>query len=210
VSARKPKTNLARKLDIAQIALIVIGFLIGAGAARLSLAPVIGVGVAIAGLGVLVGGLGDVLTRSVNYADYDFNRDNRFIPFQSYRGVPAVLFGVFWVMLGALAVAGGLAYAAGVARPALELLRAHPSVPLLGIGLPLFFYGSATLMGPTETSPRRSFGLFLVSLPERLGGLFLVVVGVAAIAAGCAEIVAPGTLARLLGSLRSLLPQVPR
>jgi hypothetical protein len=209
MASKRMAGSFAKKLGLYQVILVVLGALVAYGAVRLRLSPLVGAGVAVAGLGVLVGGLGNVLARSVGYSDSGLERGNQLIGYESHRGLTAVLAGAFWMMLGGLAVVGGAAHALGLGSSIERFLTGHPGIALLAIGLPVATYGIVSVLGTTEAAPRRSFGRFLMSLPERLVGVVLLVGGLAAVAAGGLDLLAPGTFEGLRESLRDLAPPRP-
>jgi hypothetical protein len=120
--------------------------------------------------------------------------------------LPVVLAGVLWMILGGLVFAADRAYAFGLGGPPLRWLRDHPEVVLPAIGLPMAIHGLVALIGTTESASSRSFGRLLMSVPERLVGLLLLIVGVAAVAAGGLDILGPPTVDQPADPLRGVRP----
>jgi hypothetical protein len=112
--------------------------------------------------------------------------------------------------LGILVIVGGLVYALGQGEALLTYMKDHPGLALVGIGLLMVPYGLVSLVGPIEASPRRSVGRFLSSLPSRVVGLVLIILGLVAIAAGALELLAPQRFDQILEQLGQLLPHMPR
>ena len=198
------------KLGLFQVILVASGILLAAGASLLSLSPVIGIGVAIAGLGIMMGGVSDVLTRWASLSDSSLESASPSYQYESYRGLVAVASGVFRVLLQGLIVVEGLAYTLGLEKHLLTYLKELPGIVLLGAGLPMTAYGLLSVIETTQPAPHRSPGRFLLSVPERLVGIVLFVLGIAAIAAGGLEVLDPRTFDRLLHQLTQTLRQLSR
>jgi hypothetical protein len=202
--------GLGNRLGLFQVILVASGILLAVGASLLSLSPVIGIGVTIAGLGIMVGGVSDVLTRWASLSDSGLESASPFYQYESYRGLMAVASGVFRVLLQGLIVVEGLAYTLGLEKQLLTYLKELPGIVLLGAGLLMTAYGLISVIETTESAPHRSPGRFLLSVPEYLVGIVLFVLGIAAITAGGLEVLAPRTFDRLLHQLTQILRQLQR
>jgi hypothetical protein len=192
-------------LGILQWVLIGLGVVLGYAGSRFHLPALIGIGVTVAGLGITAGGAEDMITRNVSLSYHE--EGGRY---QTYHGLSAVLLGVMWVVVGLALVVGGLAYTLGAGEWLLGNLRAHPGPALVLGGLAMLAYGGSEALGAREDRLSASFLNFLGSVPARIFGLILVVVGLVAIGAGTLELVAPQVFDALLAGLREvLLPRIP-
>lgn len=153
-------------------------------AQRVTLPPVFWYGMAIlGGLAVVALGVDDIRTRRSAYL-YDEGARS-----QTYYGLSAMLWGVFWVLVGGGMVVGALVLWMGLGQPLLDWLRLRPGPALILAGLMLVLYGLPSFLGAVEE--RGSAGVLLASLPGRLFNLALVAAGLAAIGLGVWELVAP-------------------
>jgi uncharacterized membrane protein len=121
-----------------------------------------------------------------------------------FEGSAAVLLGVVLVILGLGLAVAGVAFVLGAEHRLLAHLLARPGLPLVAIGTASCAGGGARLLGAREW--RGSLRRFLASLPERIGGVFLLLLGLVALAVGAFELIAPaafdGAIDALLEPLR--------
>jgi hypothetical protein len=196
---------VAKKLGTLQWILIGLGTAIGYAGWRFGWPAVIGLGVALAGLGVAAGGVEDMLNREVSLSYHE--EGGRY---QTYSGASAVLMGVMWVLVGLAMVIGGLAAMVGLGGWLWSNLRAHPGPALVLAGMAMIAYGGSEALGARENRLSASFLNFLGSVPARIFGVILVVVGLLALGAGTLELIAPQAFDALLAYLKeTLLPRMP-
>jgi hypothetical protein len=196
---------LAKKLGTLQWILIGLGVALGYAGWRFEWPAVIGLGVALAGLGVAAGGVEDMLNREVSLS-VQAERSR----VQTYSGASAVLMGVMWVLVGLAMVIGGLAYAAGLGGWLWGNVRAHPGAALVLAGLAMMAYGGVETLGAREDHLSASPLAFLGSLPARIFGVILIIVGLLVLLGGGLELVAPQAFDALLAYLKeALLPRLP-
>jgi hypothetical protein len=199
-------TVVAKKLGTLQWILIGLGVALGYAGWRFGWPAAIGLGVALAGLGIAAGGVEDMLNREVSLSYRDEGGH-----YQTYSGTSAVLMGVTLVLAGLAMLVGGLAYAAGLGAWLWGNIRAHPGPALVLAGLAMIAYGGMEALGARENRLSASFLNFLGSVPARIFGVLLVVVGLVTLGAGTLELIAPQAFDALLAYLKeALLPQIPK
>lgn len=189
------------------VILFPLGLLAAWGASSMGWSRLIGVGIALCGLGIAFGGLGDVLTRRISLTNT--HEDHNLMSDQTYVGTIAVVFGVTWMMVGVLAIVGGLVYALGMDEALLAYLGDRPGIPMVVIGLPVMTWGITTVVGPHEYSLDRSLFRFILSAPGRVFSVLVLLAGFASVVLGLDQILLPAHFDRFLGQLNALLPHLP-
>jgi hypothetical protein len=123
----------------------------------------------------------------------------------TFTGPAAVCSGVALAILGLTAGAVGILHATGTSAAGLKaLVIARPGLVLAPAGATLLSHGLSYVVGfPEGRDPKGGrFWNALLSAPARLGGLILVVLGVAALALGAWELASPAAFDRLVDALR--------
>jgi hypothetical protein len=124
---------------------------------------------------------------------------------RTFTGPGAAFSGSAVVILGLAAVLAGLAHLVGTSPAAMKaLVVSRPGVALAPAGAALLSNGLAFLIGfPEGRDPNLGpTWNALLSIPARLGGLILLLLGGAALALGAWELLAPEAFDRLVASLR--------
>jgi hypothetical protein len=134
------------------------------------------------GIGLILIGINDIVTRESVEQDEVGN-------VTTYRGWSAIFGGVLWVVLGIAVFICAIAVLLGQQKPLLHWITLHPGIGLVGLGLDLMAYGSHDLLGAEEE--RSSALSYLGSLPGRIFAFFLILIGLALVAAGTVEILFP-------------------
>ncbi len=122
----------------------------------------------------------------------------------TFTGPAAVFAGAAFVVLGLAAGAAGLLHLSGTSAAGLKsLLASRPGLALAPAGLALLSHGLAFLVGFPEgrDAARGAAWNALLSIPARLGGAVLVLLGAAALGIGAWELAAPDAFDGLVASL---------
>lgn len=165
-------------------------FIVGIGAMvagdRLSIQVLFDGGLALFGVGFLAAGIDGFLTRRVGFAGPSAGATSGH---RTYRGKAALCWGIVLSELGLAIISVAVVQLLGIERAAIELLIARPGILFLGAGIMLACIGGASLLDPGER--RESIGEWLLSLPFRMVSTIPVVLGLAIIAIGLVEVLAP-------------------
>lgn len=147
------------------------------------------------GLLLLAAGIALFGVRDIsNLRAYEYDEHSRRT--HTYTGVTAILGGVFLLMIAAGLAAAGLAAAAGTGDALWDYLRRRPGVGLLLLGVSFLAGGTKYLIGPKEDQGTQ-WDVILRSLPRRVFGAFLALLGLA----GALEALAPAGFDRLIARL---------
>ena len=157
--------------------------------------PLVVFGVFLAGLGTAVLGVLDIRSRESRFemGEEGYSRT------ETYRGLSAISWGVFFILLG-LTLSGGAALVLfGLGDAALAFARARPGGLLILGGFLALTYALPTLRGAVEDN--RQLGRLLTSLPGRLLSVLLIMGGLLLIGLGVWETAAPGAYDAFLAGL---------
>jgi hypothetical protein len=123
----------------------------------------------------------------------------------TFTGPAAVCSGLALVILGLAAGAVGILHAMGTSAAGLKaLVIARPGIALAPAGAAFVSHGLAFIVGFPEGRDPRGGRVWnaLLSVPSRLGGLVLVLLGTAALVVGGWELLAPAAFDRVVAALR--------
>ena len=184
-----------RSLAIA-LGLIVLGIAALSAGDRLEMQWLLDVGIALFGGAFLAAGVDAFVTRRVSF------------PFGStgsttYLGFSAICWGVVFTEYGLVGVAMAAVHFLGAEPAAIDLFRERPGVLFIAVGLMFACFGSVALFD-RQTGPRNIF-TSVVGTCVRLFALIPVFLGIALIAIGAVEIVAPAVFDGWVASLGQLL-----
>jgi len=122
----------------------------------------------------------------------------------AWHGNAALCFGASLLVLGVAVAAAGLAHLGGRSPEAIRAaVLARPSLALVPAGAALLLLGVGTVVGfPEGRDPARGPAWnLLLSLPGRLGGAILVLLGAGLLALGGYELLAPEQFDALVTTL---------
>ncbi len=190
-------------LGILEILLVVAGFLLVYAAERYSLTFLVTPGIFLVGVGILVGGAEVLLRREVAFRV----GEEQGSPGETFRGAAAVLWGVFFLVLGVGVLVFAAARPLGLEAAVGDFLKERPGAAILVGSLGSLGLGSALSLGSAEE--RSSLWAVVGSLPRRLFGIVLILLALVGVAVGLLEIVAPATFDRLLEAALGSLPRAP-
>lgn len=125
-----------------------------------------------------------------------------------FVGPGAVLLGLVLVIMSLGLAVAGVAFLTGAQQTLLAFLLDRPGFALLPAGIAVGAGGIARVIGARDWN--RSPGRFLASLPERFSGALLLLFGLAMLAAGLFEFVAPAAFDRIVNSLLAPFKQATR
>lgn len=184
-----------------QIILGVLAILLVLGGDKLSM-PILGnAGLACFGLTAMVIGWEAILTRQIVFGR------RRHGNVQTYTGVPAILQGVQFNLLGLflIVIAIMIYFNANGRAVVLQMVR-RPGLPLIVFGMLFLIQAVITLTGPRELKQGERWIVILNLLVSRLlpGGI-LVVLGLGAVGLGLFEIVAPNIFDEMGGGFLEVL-----
>jgi hypothetical protein len=165
-----------------QIIFIVLAILLILGADWLSMDFLLHAGMGSFGFAAIATGCDAILTQHIVTG-------GRRGPRRTYTGIPAVLHGVQFIMLGLFLIGMGLILQFnGNGRGFFLQIVRHPGLALVAFGSIVLAQSVITLVGSREVQDGSTASLLLLRL---LPGLILAVVGVAVTGLGLVEIVAP-------------------
>lgn len=134
------------------------------------------------GLGMLSAGAETLLLRRVRLLEW--------LSYQNADWSSAALpWSLVFLLIGTGLVYAGVVRTFGWGSPFLAYLQRRPGAALIGIGLSLLGAGTATSIGPLDW--RTSFASQLIHIPHRVLGIFMLLIGLAAIMLGAFELFAP-------------------
>ena len=125
-----------------------------------------------------------------------------------FVGPAAALMGIALVCMSLGVGAAGAAFLTGREEDLYAYAIARPGLPLLFAGVACGTIGASRVIGAREW--RGSRRRVIANIPERLGGLFVLMIGLAAAGLGAFEIVAPMAFDAALDSLLAPLANAPQ
>jgi hypothetical protein len=175
--------KLAKTLSTIELIAVIGGMVIMAAGWKLSVLLFLNVGLLIAGLGLVTGAAGTIVEQRASFGESETGRAD------TYSGVGAVAWGIFFGLLGVGIVVLGIVRLLGVGGYVTFCIRERPGIGLILGGLLLAIFGFPSLIGSHEEGG--DFLRFLGSVPRRVFGVLIVVLGLTAIALGVIEIARP-------------------
>ena len=161
----------------------IAGLLLLIAAERFGRHELIGPGLLLFAVGALAAGVNAIVSR------YTYERSDATHRSQTFEGPAAVLIGLVLVILGTALAAAGVSFVLGAEAGLYAFLLERPGFALVPLGLMFAAGGGARVIGARNW--RGSAKRFLASIPERIGGSMLLLIGLALLAIGAFEIVMP-------------------
>jgi hypothetical protein len=181
--------NKFSKLDIVEGSLAIVGSLLIFLDIRYTLQWLLGPGILCIGCALLMEGFDGIwLFRS--------GVIGKWTGANAYTGIARMLWTYTFILLGFLLNLVALLLILGLSDALLNYLSRHPGPVFLVISLLCIFIGTARILGKVWSTSSRKY--FLRSLPARIGGVLIVIVGIAFLLIGLYEIAFPTTLDDLL------------
>lgn len=179
-----------------QIIFIILAFLFIFISDRLSIPFLMHAGTGSFGFAAIAAGAEAILTQHIVVG-------GRRSPRRTYTGIPAVLHGVQFIMLGLFLIGMGLILQFnGDGRGFFLQFVERPGLALVAFGSIILSQAVITLVGSREAQDGSTISLFLFRL---LPGLLLTIVGVAVTGAGLFEIVMPNIFDEMGGRVLEML-----
>ncbi len=175
--------KLAKTLSTIELIAVIGGIVIMAAGWKLSVLLFLNIGLLIVGVGLIAGAVGTIIERRVSFSDSEQSKTD------TTSGIGAAAWGVFFGLLGVGIIALGVIRLMGVGGYVTFCIRERPGIGLILGGLLLAVFGFPSVTGSHEEGG--DFLRFLGSVPRRIFGVLIVVVGLAAIALGVVEIARP-------------------
>ncbi|MBN2008866.1 hypothetical protein JW960_05935 [candidate division KSB1 bacterium] len=195
------KTSIKANLLIAIVALLCLFLFI---AQHVSFPAIVWyVGLAILGIVSIALGIDHIRKKSASEVSGEDSQTYR-----TYTGTAAVLSGVASILIGIVLILISCALIFNAGNSMWLAITQRPGVALLLIGLLMIAWGGQAMIGAHEESPRRSVWLFLASLPGRMFGIILVVVGFAIGVFGVIDIFVPDELQCLYQTLKIFITNI--
>ncbi|NPV55321.1 MAG: hypothetical protein HPY76_01425 [Anaerolineae bacterium] len=185
---------MSKPLRFIQIALIALGVIMLYFGINRQPTWLAGLGLLLLSGGVALFGVRDIYYLQASEWDQTTHRE------RTYTGIGAILGGVFTLMLAAGSAAAGLVLIFGAWDAFWDYLKARPGVALLLLGMALLSGGVKYLLGAKEDRSTR-WDIILRSLPERVLGAVMGLIGLASLIAGAVEVLFPAGFDRLLARL---------
>ena len=177
-----------------QIVLGLLGLLLAFGGDRLSMPILFYGGIACFGLASMAIGLEGIFTQRIALGSR--RRRSR----TTYTGLPAVLQGIQFNIIGLFFIGIALLLYLNIARDILFQFVRRPGVPLLALGAICLIQAIIAITGSQEVKQGPRWVVILSLFTARLyPGLLLIVIGLAAIGAGLFEIAAPAAFDEMGG-----------
>jgi hypothetical protein len=186
------------------ILLVVGGIALGYGGWKLSIPMLIYLGLLPLGIGVIAFGIDAIRKRVSSYSYGDDTLNYTY----SYRGLAAVMDGIFLVFVGLVVFIAGVIAVAGWQDKALAYLSEHPGIALAVGGLMLGVYGFTRIFGTQES--KNSVFSFLGSVPARIFGVVFLLIGLAMVLLGGFEILSPDGFDQFIERVRTGSLSVPK
>lgn len=159
------------------------GVLLLIAAHRFGAPQLTGPGLLLFGVGVFAAGMAAITQR------YTLHRIEATHRATIFEGGAAVLIGLALLVFAIGLAVAGFGFMLGAEDRLLALLGRRPGSALIAAGCAIASFGGSRVLG--ARSWRGSAGRFLASVPARIGGFVLVVVGLGLMAAGVLEVAAP-------------------
>jgi hypothetical protein len=176
-----------------------LGFLMIYGGAELEVPILIHAGLVPIGGTVMVWGADAIITRRSSYTIGEDNQRE-----ETYRGFAAMADGLVLLIIGFAIISAGVVLLLGFEQAVLGYLQLRPGVALLFGGGLATMYGLTLMLGSQQENQG---GLrTLASIPARIFGFILFILGAGGLVLGLLEILLPNTFHNALGMLRGLLP----
>lgn len=184
-----------------QIVLTVLGFLLAFGGDKLSIPFFFYAGIACFGLTAMAVGAEAIVTQHIVVGRR--RHGNR----QTYTGIPAVLQGIQFNLLGLFfIVVASMMYLRADGRGFFLQMVRHPGLPLGVFGMLLLMQAVITLIGSHELREGSRFEVMMDLIISRLlPGVILVFLGAGALGLGLFEIVAPNAFDEMGGGFLETL-----
>ena len=186
-----------RVLRYGEFVLAIIGVLAMIGGWRLGLPPVLHGGLVVFGSAVVLDGFATIMTREAFFRRNEYYRT-------SYYGLAGALWGLPTIVGGIGFIAVGLVLAQRLEDVVFAYILDRPGPVLVAGGLAFFGAGGAIVLGAREW--QQSLGAFLLSLPDRFGGLIFLAIGLGALGIGLFELMSPSAFDAALASIVGPLP----
>jgi len=174
------------------ILLVVSGIALGYGGWKLSIPMLIYLGLLPLGIGILAFGIDAIRKRVSSYSYGDDTLNYTY----SYRGLAAVMDGIFLAFVGLVVFMAGVIAVAGWQDKALVYFSEHPGIALAIGGLMLGAYGFTQVFGTQES--KSSVFSFFGSVPARIFGVVFLFTGLAMVLLGAFEILSPDGFDQLI------------
>lgn len=189
--------------SLLELLAILAGGLIAYGGWRLSAPWLLNIGLAVTSLGIIAFGVDAMRTREDTYSIGDTEMPQT----QTYSGFAAIMSGLLMAMIGFAILVYALIALLGLQDRFLGYVSVHPGIALLFGGIMMVAFSFTLVLGSLED--RRSVWSLLGSLPARVFGLALLLVGIALILLGGFEVVSPVRYDALMDTLRTWVPRPP-
>ena len=163
--------------------------------------PLMGPGAVLVGCAFLLGGIDSVFRR--RHVSGESQGSSKIV----YRGVGAIFWGLSFLLIGFAVIAAGLVETFGALDRVLTLLRERPGAPMLWGGLLLVAIGGG-LRAPWRRADGSAPPGFTL-LPGRIGGTFLILLGLFIVALGSYEVMFPEDFDAALQALLNTIPTPP-
>ena len=186
------------------ILLVVGGIALGYGGWKLSIPMLIYLGLLPLGIGVIAFGI-DAIRKRVSAYSYG---DDTLNYTYSYRGLAAVMDGIFLAFVGLVVFIAGVIAVAGWQDKVLVSVSEHPGIALAVGGLMLGAYSFAQIFGTQEA--KSSVFSFLGSVPARMFGVVFLLIGLAMVVLGGFEILSPDGFDQLVERLKTQFLSMPQ
>ena len=193
---------MKKKLFILELILTVGGILLTAAGANMSYPILISLGLLITSAGICIGGIDTIIKRRISFSGEDSST------YSSYKGISAVCYGLFFMLLGIGLFVYAIAYTLHLENALLLFIKDHPGVVILGGGFGLFVAGFPAVLGSNED--RRSFLRVVGSIPKRVFGVLLIIVGLAGMVLGVMELMMPLTYESIIQPVKELFSGFPQ
>ena len=125
-----------------------------------------------------------------------------------YEGSAAALFGIVLLVAAIALATAGLAFTLDAEHALYRFLLARPGAALIAAGTALAAAGGAGVLGAREW--RGSSRRLLANLPQRIGAAMVLLAGLALLAIGVFEVVAPAAVDGAFDNLLEPLRSAPR
>jgi hypothetical protein len=190
-----------RIFQLASVAFAILGAALAVYGLQEKISWLTAIGFAICGIGAIAIGIEVIVAQRLELHENDTDSSVT----STYLGLNAVIYGVIFILTGLAMLVASPLFLFGWAEPFGAYVTKHVGTVIILGGVIAIVFGVSTFAISEEESASRLMRLLLV--PRRFFGIFLLLFGVASIALGGFELMAPATFKGIWdGIFHSLFP----
>ncbi len=186
---------MTKKLGTASTIVAVAGFLAIYAESKLGFSNGTLIGIGLLGVAAILWGIEEILKREA-YVAAD-NQESGLI--ETFRGVAAAMSGLVLLLIGIALVVSSILGLSGLGNFALEFIKNRPGILLIFLGALGIAYSFQLIVGSPQSN--NGFWKIIASVPARLFGIFIFLLGLGLIFSGIFEVFLPDRFQQIFQSL---------